>query len=83
MERTLEAGIPMDVQWNDIDYMRNRNGFTLDEKNYATLPQFVDAIHKVRIIMVSIHRLCVWHFLHWYLAFFFLSCSEPSGLNDD
>ena len=54
MERTLEAGIPMDVQWNDIDYMRNRNGFTLDEKNYATLPQFVDAIHKVRIIMVSI-----------------------------
>ena len=49
MERTLKAGIPMDVQWNDLDYMRNRNGFTLDEKNFGTLPQFVDEIHKVML----------------------------------
>ena len=47
MERTLKAGIPMDVQWNDLDYMKNRNGFTLDEKNFGDLPQFVDEIHKV------------------------------------
>ena len=49
MERTLKAGIPMDVQWNDLDYMSNRNGFTLDEKNFGTLPQFVDEIHKVML----------------------------------
>ena len=47
MERTLKAGIPLDVQWNDLDYMKNRNGFTLDEKNFGDLPQFVDEIHKV------------------------------------
>jgi lysosomal alpha-glucosidase len=50
MERTLEAGIPLDVQWNDIDYMNDRNGFTLDEKNYGTLPQFVEELHKVNYL---------------------------------
>ena len=35
-----------DVQWNDIDYMNNRNGFTIDPVNYADLGSFVEQLHK-------------------------------------
>ncbi|XP_037294752.1 lysosomal alpha-glucosidase-like isoform X3 [Manduca sexta] len=41
-----DAGIPFDVQWNDIDYMRNRNDFTYDKEKFAELPQFVNKIHS-------------------------------------
>ncbi|XP_015511679.1 lysosomal alpha-glucosidase-like [Neodiprion lecontei] len=45
--RTRNAGIPFDTQWNDIDYMENRNDFTYDKKNFKDLPQFVDEIHSM------------------------------------
>ncbi|KAL0872207.1 hypothetical protein ABMA27_004610 [Loxostege sticticalis] len=41
-----DAGIPFDVQWNDIDYMKNANDFTYDTGAYAGLPQFVNELHK-------------------------------------
>ncbi|KAL4706223.1 hypothetical protein ACJJTC_018407 [Scirpophaga incertulas] len=41
-----DAGIPFDVQWNDIDYMKNANDFTYDEHNYKGLPEFVDELHR-------------------------------------
>lgn len=41
-----EAGIPFDVQWNDIDYMRDNNDFTYDTDKFAGLPQFVKELHE-------------------------------------
>lgn len=45
MERNINAGIPLDVQWNDIDYMIKNNGFTYDKVNFKELPQFVEELH--------------------------------------
>uniref|UniRef100_T1JFA2 P-type domain-containing protein n=1 Tax=Strigamia maritima TaxID=126957 RepID=T1JFA2_STRMM len=45
-QRTRDAGIPFDVQWNDIDYMDDRRDFTYDPKNYGDLAELVDDIHK-------------------------------------
>ncbi|KAL7639020.1 UNVERIFIED_CONTAM: hypothetical protein RMT77_010554 [Armadillidium vulgare] len=44
--RTREAGIPFDVQWNDIDYMKDRNDFTINEENFKDLPSFVHELHS-------------------------------------
>ncbi|XP_040066950.1 lysosomal alpha-glucosidase-like [Ixodes scapularis] len=46
MEKNIEAQIPLDVQWNDIDYMERRNGFTYDNVSFHGLPEFVDRIHS-------------------------------------
>ncbi|CAH0694338.1 unnamed protein product [Spodoptera exigua] len=40
------AGIPFDVQWNDIDYMHDHNDFTYDSKRFAGLPDFVKEVHS-------------------------------------
>jgi len=40
------AGVPQDVQWNDIDYMRSYLDFTFDPNAYGTLPQFVNYLHS-------------------------------------
>jgi len=48
LRRTQRAGIPIDVQWNDIDYMRDRNDFTVDEEHFGDIKQFVDQLHQVR-----------------------------------
>ncbi|KAK9500130.1 hypothetical protein O3M35_001450 [Rhynocoris fuscipes] len=42
---TRAAGIPYDTQWVDIDYMNNRNDFTIGE-NFTDLGKFVDMLHK-------------------------------------
>jgi len=47
LENNLGAGIPIDVQWNDLDYMKNQNDFTYDTIKFAGLPNFVDKLHKV------------------------------------
>ncbi|CAB3259578.1 unnamed protein product [Arctia plantaginis] len=41
-----DAGIPFDVQWNDIDYMSDHNDFTYDKVNFAGLPEFVKEVHN-------------------------------------
>lgn len=40
-----------DVQWNDIDYMDNRNDFTYDKVRFKGLGGFVDDLHKVNSII--------------------------------
>ncbi|XP_060863594.1 lysosomal alpha-glucosidase-like isoform X3 [Metopolophium dirhodum] len=44
--RTIEAGIPWDTHWNDIDYMDNKDDFTLSN-NFKQLPEYVNNLHKV------------------------------------
>merc|ERR1711971_702622 len=46
MGQTQDAGIPIDVQWNDIDYMQDHLDFTYSKSKYAGLPEFVDYLHK-------------------------------------
>ncbi|MCL4124434.1 UNVERIFIED_CONTAM: hypothetical protein GTU68_019351, partial [Idotea baltica] len=53
-KRTRDAGIPFDVQWNDIDYMERQNDFTIDPLAFADLPEFVDELHQVGMRYVII-----------------------------
>ncbi|XP_015587531.1 lysosomal alpha-glucosidase [Cephus cinctus] len=45
--RTRTAGIPLDTQWNDLDYMSNNNDFTYSEDNFKDLPKFIDELHTL------------------------------------
>lgn len=47
LDQTRAAGIPIDTQWNDIDYMENHNDFTVNQESFADLPDFVDYVHSV------------------------------------
>ncbi|GFQ91347.1 lysosomal alpha-glucosidase [Trichonephila clavata] len=46
LQRNLDAGIPLDVQWNDIDYMDKLKDFTYDKDKFAGLPEFVKDLHN-------------------------------------
>ncbi|XP_071442397.1 lysosomal alpha-glucosidase-like isoform X2 [Hetaerina americana] len=46
-ESVRKAGIPLDVQWNDLDYMKQGNDFTYDPVNFKGLPEFVEELHKL------------------------------------
>lgn len=54
-QRTINAMIPYDVHYFDIDYMSNFKDFTIDQERFQKLPQFVDELHntgrKVVIIL--------------------------------
>ncbi|RWS07042.1 lysosomal alpha-glucosidase-like protein, partial [Dinothrombium tinctorium] len=52
--RTRNAKIPLDVQWSDIDYMKDFNDFTYDKNNFAGLPQFINNLHKIGMHFVPI-----------------------------
>lgn len=45
MQRNIDAGIPLDVQWNDIDYMDKRKDFSYGD-NFAGLPEFIEELHR-------------------------------------
>lgn len=45
LQRNLDAGIPIDTQWNDLDYMNSSNDFTYDKVAFKGLPQFVRDLH--------------------------------------
>src|SRR6185437_7788214 len=45
-KRTIEAGIPLDVKWVDIDYMKNRNDFTVDDVNFKGLNDFAKKVQS-------------------------------------
>ncbi|GFY57694.1 lysosomal alpha-glucosidase [Trichonephila inaurata madagascariensis] len=45
LQRNLDKGVPIDVQWNDIDFMKRYLDFTYDPVNFAKLPEFVENLH--------------------------------------
>ncbi|XP_045462356.1 lysosomal alpha-glucosidase-like [Harmonia axyridis] len=45
MQRNIDAEIPLDTQWNDLDYMNNSNDFTYDKRNFKGLPDFIETLH--------------------------------------
>ena len=55
VKRVRDNGIPQDVQWNDIEYMRNHLDFTVGN-NWGELPSFVkkvqsEGLHYVMIVV--------------------------------
>ncbi|RWS03697.1 lysosomal alpha-glucosidase-like protein, partial [Dinothrombium tinctorium] len=44
--RTLNAKLPLETMWNDIEYMEKHNDFTYDKLKFADLPKFIDTLHK-------------------------------------
>ena len=47
LDDMVDQGVPVDVQWNDIDYMDRHKDFTIDPDRYGDLPQHVDYLHSV------------------------------------
>ncbi|CAF0869288.1 unnamed protein product [Adineta steineri] len=45
MHRTLNASIPIDVHYGDIDYFHNRLDFTFDPINFKDIPEYIDWLH--------------------------------------
>ncbi|XP_030650308.1 maltase-glucoamylase, intestinal [Chanos chanos] len=46
VERNVEAGLPFDIQYTDIDYMEDKKIFTYDMVKFKDLPQFADYLHN-------------------------------------
>ena len=53
--------IPQDVQWNDIDYMRDHLDFTYDLARFGSLPELVHDLHEhnQKYIMIVVRLLCL------------------------
>ena len=45
-QRNIDAGIPIEIQWNDIDYLEKANNFDLNLKTFSSLPKFIEKLHK-------------------------------------
>ena len=54
LNQTREAKIPIDVQWNDIDYMDQNKDFTYDAEKYQGLPEFVQELHAQGLKYIQI-----------------------------
>ncbi|KAL4657912.1 lysosomal alpha-glucosidase [Arapaima gigas] len=46
VRRMRDAGFPLDVQWNDLDYAESQRVFTFDPQRFADLPAMVDEFHQ-------------------------------------
>ncbi|KAK3600456.1 hypothetical protein CHS0354_037863 [Potamilus streckersoni] len=54
VSRTVDAGIPLDVQYADIDHMHERLDFTIDKVNFGGLPEYVQQLKTegIRFIII-------------------------------
>jgi len=48
------AGIPLDTQWSDIDYMKDYRDFTYDKVNFDGLGDFVKDLHDKQMHYIPI-----------------------------
>ncbi|CAF1181877.1 unnamed protein product, partial [Didymodactylos carnosus] len=46
VQRNLDKGIPLDVQYSDIDYMDADKDFTVDPKDFVGLKEYYDWLHS-------------------------------------
>ncbi|XP_055327410.1 LOW QUALITY PROTEIN: sucrase-isomaltase, intestinal-like [Paramacrobiotus metropolitanus] len=46
VDRNVEASIPLDAVYGDIDYMRHRQDFTYDNDAYSGLPAYSEELHS-------------------------------------
>ncbi|CAF1225575.1 unnamed protein product [Adineta ricciae] len=54
MQRTLNAKIPIDVQYGDIDYFRQQLDFTWDKIRFKDLPEYIDWLHRQGMRFITI-----------------------------
>ena len=59
VDRTRAADIPQDAQWGDIDIMRRALDFTVDQDNFAGLPDYVRKLKGEGVRFVTIQDPCV------------------------
>ncbi|XP_076020739.1 lysosomal alpha-glucosidase [Genypterus blacodes] len=45
-QRMHNANLPLDVQWNDLDYADKRRVFTFDPQRFGDLPKMVQEFHE-------------------------------------
>ncbi|KAM9597098.1 lysosomal alpha-glucosidase [Trichechus inunguis] len=46
VENMTRAGFPLDVQWNDLDYMDGRRDFTFNKDGFEDFPAMVQELHQ-------------------------------------
>ncbi|XP_036919840.1 lysosomal alpha-glucosidase [Sturnira hondurensis] len=46
VENMTRAGFPLDVQWNDLDYMDARRDFTFSKDSFGDFPAMVQEFHQ-------------------------------------
>ncbi|KAM6164701.1 lysosomal alpha-glucosidase [Rhynchocyon petersi] len=46
VENMSRAGFPLDVQWNDLDYMDARRDFTFNQDGFRDFPDMVHELHR-------------------------------------
>ncbi|KAB0356151.1 hypothetical protein FD754_000307 [Muntiacus muntjak] len=54
VENMTRAYFPLDVQWNDLDYMDARRDFTFNKDHFGDFPAMVQELHQIgrRYIMI-------------------------------
>lgn len=54
IDRNIEAGMPYDVQWFDIETLLNKQVWTFSPIDFARLPAIVENLHSSRKRVVSV-----------------------------
>jgi alpha-glucosidase (family GH31 glycosyl hydrolase) len=54
VKRTIEAGIPLDVQYADIDHFEAQLDFTYDKENFKGLPEYIRELNSTGIRFIII-----------------------------